>query len=146
MANKILVIHGPNLNMLGEREPEIYGNFTLADINQELIAAGNKANLLVETFQLNSEGEMVDAIQKARENYQALIINPGAYTHYSIAIRDAISSIKIPIIEVHLSNIYKREEFRKKSVIAEVVDGQISGFGKNSYLLALQAAIQLIKK
>jgi 3-dehydroquinate dehydratase II len=144
MSNKILVIHGPNLNMLGEREPDIYGKFTLEDINRELVSLGNEKNVAVETVQLNSEGEIVETIQNAPKKYKAIIINPGAYTHYSIAIRDAFASVPIPSIEVHLSNIYKREEFRRKSVIADVVAGQIAGFGKNSYLLALLAAVEML--
>lgn len=142
---KILVIHGPNLNLLGEREPDVYGHFTLDEINAELEKIGKENGLSVSTVQLNSEGEIVNEIHKAGKGCDMLIINPGAYTHYSIAIRDALSSIKTPAIEVHISNIYQREEFRKKSLISEVVIGQISGFGKNSYKLALLAAIDRLK-
>ena len=145
MANKILVIHGPNLNLLGEREPDVYGHFTLDDINKELIDLGTQKNLIVDIIQLNSEGEIVEKIQQAIKEYKILIINPGAYTHYSIAIRDAIAAVKMPTIEVHLSNIYKREEFRRNSVIAAVAIGQISGFSKFSYHLALLAAADMLK-
>jgi len=145
MAKKILVIHGPNLNLLGQREPKVYGKVTLDRINVELKKLGKKEGIEVVTAQTNIEGEIVSLIQKARKTYKAIVINPGGYTHYSVAIRDAISSIKIPTVEVHLSNIYSREEFRQKSVIAPVAAGQISGFGMNSYILGLKAAIDLIK-
>jgi len=144
MAKKILVIHGPNLNLLGLREPKVYGKVTLEKINAELKKTGKKEGVQVDTVQTNIEGEIVGLIQKAKKTYKAIIINPGGYTHYSVAIRDAISSVKIPTVEVHLSNIYAREEFRQKSVIAPVAAGQISGFGRNSYLLGLKAAIDLI--
>jgi len=146
MAQKILIIHGPNLNLLGEREPEVYGNFTIDDINNELQKAAKEDNIDLEIVQLNGEGEIVDKIHAEKDKCSAIVINPGAYTHYSIAIRDAIAAIKIPVIEVHLSNIYGREEFRQKSMIAPVAAGQISGFGKNSYILGLKAAIGIIKK
>ena len=145
MAKKILVIHGPNLNLLGQREPKVYGKVTLDRINVELKKLGKKEGIEVVTAQTNIEGEIVSLIQKARKTYKAIVINPGGYTHYSVAIRDAISSVKIPTVEVHLSNIYSREEFRQKSVIAPVAAGQISGFGMNSYILGLKAAIDLIK-
>ena len=145
MAKKILVIHGPNLNLLGQREPKVYGKVTLDKINDELKKLGKKEGIEVVTAQTNIEGEIVSLIQKARKSYKAIVINPGGYTHYSVAIRDAIASVKIPTVEVHLSNIYSREEFRQKSVIAPVAAGQISGFGKNSYILGLKAAIDLIK-
>lgn len=146
MEIKILVIHGPNLALLGEREVAVYGKFTLEQINRSLseLAEGEKVKL--DFFQSDSEGEIVEKIGKARKEFQALIINPGAYTHYSVAIRDAIAAAGLPAIEVHLSNIYAREEFRHKSVIAPVAVGQISGFGVNSYLLGLKAAIELIRK
>jgi 3-dehydroquinate dehydratase-2 len=145
MPKKILVIHGPNLNLLGAREPKVYGKVTLEKINSELKKLGKKEGVTVEVAQTNIEGEIVDLIQKAKKTYSAIVINPGGYTHYSVAIRDAIASVKIPTVEVHLSNIYAREEFRQKSVIAPVAAGQISGFGRNSYILGLKAAIDLIK-
>ena len=137
--NKILVIHGPNLHLLGKREPDIYGSFTLSQIDAELKFRAEQNNLAIETFQSNSEGEIVDKITNA--NHDFLIINPAAYTHTSIAIRDALLGVNKPAIEVHLSNIYKREDFRKKSLINDVVLGIIVGFGKKSYFLALDAAI-----
>jgi 3-dehydroquinate dehydratase II len=136
---KILVINGPNLNMLGTREPGVYGDATLEDINAAIADKAAKAGVKVRFFQSNHEGELVDALQKT--DADAVILNPGAYTHYSIAIRDAVSSIAAPVIEVHLSNIYAREEFRANSVIAGVAVGQISGFGADSYLLALEALL-----
>lgn len=141
-ANKVLVIHGPNLNMLGKREPGIYGPLSLSDIDSKLRSLASEIGVHVSTMQSNSEAEIIDAIQK--EHYDVLIINPAAYTHTSIAIRDAISAAGKPVIEVHLSNIHKREEFRRKSYIAEVASGQISGFGADSYLLALRAAKNLL--
>jgi 3-dehydroquinate dehydratase-2 len=138
---KILVIHGPNLNMLGKREPEYYGSETLLDINQQLIKLAATANLEIETFQSNIEGELVSKIQEAGnpdQQTQGIILNAGAYTHTSIALRDAISSIKVPVIEVHLSNIHAREDFRHTSMIAAVCKGQISGFAAKSYILALK--------
>ncbi|MDD4178710.1 MAG: type II 3-dehydroquinate dehydratase [Candidatus Margulisbacteria bacterium] len=142
---KILVIHGPNLALLGEREVAVYGKFTLDEINAALTALAKKEGVDLETVQLDGEGEIVEKLGKARKEYAAVIINPGAYTHYSVAIRDAIAAIALPVVEVHLSNIYAREEFRHKSVIAPVAIGQISGFGINSYLLGLKAAIDLIR-
>lgn len=139
---KVLVIHGPNLNMLGKREPEIYGTASLDDINRSLMSLASELNIELSAIQSNSEAEIIDAIQK--KDYDALIINPAAYTHTSIAIRDAIIAVGKPVIEVHLSNIYKREEFRRKSYIAEVAAGQISGFGADSYLLALRAARNIL--
>lgn len=141
---KILVIHGPNLNMLGKREPEIYGTLTLDDINKKIEATAAEAGLTVLIRQSNSESEIIDAIQK--DAYEVLVINAGAYTHTSIAIRDAISAVGKPAIEVHISNIYRREAFRKTSYIAEVAHGQISGFGAESYLLALLAAKSIVSK
>jgi len=145
MAKKILIIHGPNLNMLGTREPKVYGRVTLKKIDSELKKYAKKEGVEIETFQSNIEGEIVNAVQKAKKRFKAIVINPGAYTHYSVAIRDAISSVKVPTIEVHLSNIHAREEFRNRSMIAPVAVGQISGFGMNSYILGLKAAIDLIK-
>jgi 3-dehydroquinate dehydratase II len=144
MEKKILVIHGPNLNMLGVREPGHYGTFTLEEINHELKDLGKKMGLAVDVFQSNHEGEIVEKIQAVRIGYNALIINPAAYTHSSIAIRDAIMLLDVPVVEIHLSNIYKREPFRQKSMISDIVNGQISGFGKQGYLLALQAIRNLI--
>lgn len=138
---KILVIHGPNLNLLGKREPEIYGNITLDEINQRLKKLAKEKQVELEIIQTNYEGKIVDEIGKTDAN--AIIINPGAFTHTSIAIRDAIIARDIPTIEVHISNIYKREEFRHKSLIAGVCIGQISGLGLQSYLLALQAIVEL---
>jgi 3-dehydroquinate dehydratase-2 len=145
MAKKILIIHGPNLNLLGAREPKVYGKVTLDRINAELKKIAKSEGVTIDTVQTNIEGEIVSIIQKAKKKYGAIVINPGGYTHYSVAIRDAIASVKIPTVEVHLSNIYSREEFRQKSVIAPVAAGQITGFGKNSYVLGLRAAIDLIK-
>ncbi|MFA5840343.1 MAG: type II 3-dehydroquinate dehydratase [Candidatus Margulisiibacteriota bacterium] len=146
MKNKILVIHGPNLNLLGDREEAIYGKVSLEDINKKLQALAKELKVGLKSFQSNVEGEIVNAIQAAKGEYQAIVINPAGYTHYSIAIRDAIAAVKIPTVEVHLSNIYSREEIRHKSVIAPVAIGQIAGFGVNSYLLGLQAAIGFINK
>ncbi len=140
---KILFINGPNLNLLGKREPSIYGSCTLDDINERITKLAAELGVLVSFFQSNHEGELVQKVQDAMGQYQAIVINPGAYTHTSIALRDAISSSGIPTIEVHISNIYKREEFRKTSYISGVAVGQISGFGPNSYLLALRAATTL---
>lgn len=137
----ILVIHGPNLNLLGMREPEIYGHTTLEDINALLKKRATEAEASIDFLQSNHEGVLVDAIQKATDQYDYIILNAGAFTHYSIAIRDAIAAIKPPVIEVHLSNIYQREEFRHNSVIAPVALGQISGLGAGSYLAALEAIL-----
>lgn len=141
---KALVIHGPNLNLLGKREPEVYGKKTLEEVDKEIKALGKDLGLEVECVQLNGEGEIVSRIQKG--DYDVLIINPGAYTHTSIAIRDAIAAVGKTAIEAHISNIHKREEYRRRSFIAEVSEGQISGFGTDSYLLALRAASGLISK
>jgi 3-dehydroquinate dehydratase-2 len=140
---KVLVIHGPNLNLLGKRETRIYGRKSLKDINKDIVSLASELGMDVQTLQLNSEGEIIEVIQKG--DYEALIINPAAYTHTSIAIRDAIAAVNKPAIEVHLSNIHKREEFRRKSFIAEVAVGQISGFGPDSYLLALRAVKNILK-
>jgi 3-dehydroquinate dehydratase-2 len=140
----ILVIHGPNLNLLGKREPGIYGPKSLADIDKDILTLASELGIGVRTLQLNGEGEILDAVQKG--DYDLLIINAAAYTHTSVAIRDAIAGVDKPAIEVHLSNIHKREDFRKKSFIAEVAVGQISGFGPESYLLALRAAKSILSK
>lgn len=135
---KILVIHGPNINLLGTREPETYGALTMEEINNKLKNLASKHNIEIDFYQSNIEGEIVDRIQKAsKESCDGLIINPAAYTHTSVAIRDALAATKINTVEVHISNIYKREEFRHKSLTAPVVLGQISGFGAKSYELAL---------
>jgi len=141
---KILVIHGPNLHLLGKRENRIYGKFTLSDLNKELKNIAKKRNISLETFQSNFEGKIVDKISESK--YDFLIINPAAYTHTSVAIRDAILGTEKPTIEVHISNIFKREDFRKKSLISDVVLGIITGLGKLSYLLALQAAITFLSE
>lgn len=142
---KILVINGVNMNMLGIREPEKYGNMTLKDLEKELYSYSFELGIDIETFQSNFEGEIVEKIHSAKENFDGIIINAGAYTHTSIAIRDAISSINIPTVEVHMTNIYSREEFRHHSYIAPVCAGQISGFGINSYKLALEAICSILK-
>ena len=138
---KILVMNGPNLNLLGTREPEIYGTLTLADIHERLRRRANEAGLDIEFMQSNHEGVLVDAIQRARRTVDYIILNAAAFTHYSIAIRDAIAAIDVPVIEVHLSNIHQREEFRHTSVIAPVALGQIAGFGAESYMAALEIII-----
>ena len=139
---KIRIINGPNLNMLGVREPEVYGALTLDEINTRIASEAEVMRIGTEFFQFSCEGEIVDAIHSAEGNADGIILNAGAYTHYSYAIRDAIASITVPCVEVHLSNIYARDEFRHKSVIAPVCMGQISGFGTVSYLLAMRALVQ----
>lgn len=140
---KISVIHGPNLNLLGTREVEVYGETSLDEINADLKRQAEKAGHVIDIYQSNHEGEIVDFIQKTDADF--ILINPGAFTHYSLAIRDALASIDKPVIEVHLSNIYAREEFRKLSVISPVAIGQISGFGPDSYFMALDEATKMIK-
>lgn len=143
---KILVIHGPNLNLLGKREPDIYGADTLDKINQSLADIASENQVDLQTFQSNSEGEIVNAIQiAASEDIDFILINPAAYTHTSVAIRDAFLATKIPFIEVHLSNVYAREEFRQHSYLSDIAKGVICGFGKNGYLMALGAAIHQSK-
>ena len=137
MAMKISVINGPNLNLLGKREPGIYGATTLAGINENLVKVAETLGVTLEFFQSNHEGAIVDAIQQAMGDCDGIIINPAAYTHTSVAIRDAIAAVGIPTVEVHLSNVYSREEFRHKSLTAPVVLGQIAGFGAAGYELAL---------
>ena len=141
---KILVLHGPNLNLLGKREPKIYGRLTLEQINRKIEALAQELGVEVEFRHSNSEGELVDWIQQAPKEFGALVINAAAYTHSSVALRDALTAAGIPAVEVHISNIYRREEFRKKSLIAEAVVGQITGFGVNSYLLGLRAAVECL--
>lgn len=141
--SRILVIHGPNLNMLGVREPEHYGTLTLDEINRQLQSLAVELGVELEIQQSNIEGEIVSLIQQALGRFKAILINPGAYTHTSVAIRDAVAAVAIPTVEVHLSNIYKREEFRHHSFIAPVAAGQVSGFGVDSYLLGLRAAARL---
>ena len=144
---KILVMHGPNLNMLGTREPEIYGSTTLDDINAMLKEQAAEEGVETEFLQSNYEGALIDAIQQAPKNdIGFIILNAGAFTHYSIAIRDAIAAVDVPVIEVHISNVHTREEFRHKSVIAPVVMGQILGFGVDSYYGAMAVAIKKLKE
>ena len=143
---KILVLHGPNLNLLGTRETEVYGSVTLEAINRELESLAKAEGMKLAIHQSNAEGELVGWIQKAAGAFDALVINPGAFTHTSIALRDAIVGIGIPTVEVHLSNIYRREEFRQHSYIAGVAVGQISGFGADSYVLGLRAAMGHVKR
>ncbi len=140
---RVLVIHGPNLNLLGSREPEIYGRESLEDLNRRLREEAARLGLEVEILQSNHEGEIVEAIQGARGEVACIVINPAAFTHYSLAIREAIAASGVPAIEVHLSNIYAREGFRRRSVVAPVAVGQITGLGSLGYLLALQAAVHL---
>ncbi|OGW76462.1 MAG: type II 3-dehydroquinate dehydratase [Omnitrophica bacterium RIFCSPHIGHO2_02_FULL_49_9] len=143
---RILVIHGPNLNLLGSREPEIYGSFSLAKINRLIKSESGFLKADVTFKQSNHEGELVDLIGTARNKYDGIVINPAAYTHTSIALRDAILACGIPAVEVHLSNIYGREEFRRESLTAPVCVGQVSGFGEMSYLLGLRGLVEKLKK
>lgn len=143
MIKKILVIHGPNLNLLGEREPGIYGSTGIDELNKNIIARAKEQGLECEIFQSNHEGAIIDKLHAARLKFDGIIINAGAYTHYSYAIRDAIAAIKIPCIEVHISNVFSRDEFRSKSVIAPVCKGSICGFGFGSYYLAVIAMSEM---
>lgn len=142
---KILIIHGPNLQLLGDREPEIYGSVSIDRINEHLARLGREHQLQVDCFQSDHEGEIVSKIGQARGVYDAIVINPAAYTHTSVAIRDALSATRIPAVEVHLSNIHAREEFRKHSIVAPVVQGQICGFGAKSYELGLLAVLGILR-
>ena len=141
---KILLLHGPNLNLLGTREPEVYGSMTLEDINNKVIELGKELGVEIQCLQSNHEGALVDALHEARTWANGVVFNPGAYTHTSIALRDAISAIVIPVVEVHLSNVYAREEFRHVSMISAVCKGKISGFGWRSYLLGLRALVDAL--
>jgi 3-dehydroquinate dehydratase-2 len=140
---RVLVIHGPNLNLLGEREPEVYGKQTLSDIDASLADIARELGVEVRCVQHNSEGAIIDELHAARSAYDAVVINPGAYTHYSYAIADAVAAIRIPVVEAHLSNIAAREQFRRTSVIAPVCKGSVAGFGARSYELALRAVVHL---
>ena len=142
---KILVLHGPNLNLLGMREPEVYGPLTLEDINTKLISLGNELAADVVCYQSNHEGALIDALHEARAWAAGVVFNPGGYTHTSIALRDAISAIAIPVIEVHLSNVYAREEFRHVSMISAVCKGKVTGFGWHSYELGLRGLIESLR-
>lgn len=141
---KILVIHGPNLNLLGRREPKVYGKMSISKIDAQLKRIAKEHKVALEVFQSNHEGEIVSRIGEAEGLFDAIVINPAAYTHTSVAIRDAIAAVKVPVVEVHLSNIYAREEFRHHSLIAAVAAGQISGFGATSYELGLLAALSIL--
>lgn len=143
---KILIIHGPNLNLLGIREKGVYGETTLDQVNYEIRRFAKEEGIDIDILQSNHEGELVEAIHKARDSFDAIVINPAAYTHTSIAIRDAIAAIDIPTIEVHISNIYKRESFRRHSFISEVAVGQVSGFGADSYLLGIKGSLYHLKR
>lgn len=146
-TKRILVLHGPNLNLLGTREPEIYGSLTLNEINEVLRERAQELGVdEINFLQSNFEGELVEAIQKARGRYDFILLNAAALTHYSIALRDAIAAIPVPVIEIHLSNVHKREEFRRQSVIAPVVMGQICGFGIDSYIAALEIAVRKLRR
>ena len=141
---KILVIHGPNLNMLGKREPDIYGHQSLAEIDARLKKDGRKWGVNVETFQSNFEGALVDTLQQAAGIFDGIVINPAAYTHTSVAIRDALAMLDIPVVEIHLSNIHRREPFRHTSMIADIVAARIAGFGAYGYTLALQGLVGML--
>jgi 3-dehydroquinate dehydratase-2 len=141
----ILVLHGPNLNLLGQREPDIYGSLTLAEIDQRLVSLGQELGLGVRTFQSNSEGALIDALHEARTWAAGVVFNPGGYTHTSVALRDAVTAISLPVVEVHLSNVQAREEFRRHSLIAPVCLGTIAGFGWHSYALGLIALARRIE-
>lgn len=143
---KILLLNGPNLNLLGTREPEKYGNTTLNDIENNLKDIAQKQNIQLECYQSNHEGDLIDNIQQAKNNFDGIILNAGGYTHTSVAIRDAVAGVQIPTVEIHLTNIHAREEFRHKSLIAPVCIGQICGFGAKSYELGLNALTNYLEK
>lgn len=143
---KILVLHGPNLNLLGTREPEVYGSMTLDDINNKLAELGKELGTEIRCLQSNHEGALIDALHEARASANGVLFNPGGYTHTSIALRDAISAIQIPVIEVHLSNVYAREEFRHVSYISAVCKGKVTGFGWRSYELGLRGLADLLRE
>ncbi|MBL8089348.1 MAG: type II 3-dehydroquinate dehydratase [Anaerolineales bacterium] len=143
---KILILHGPNLNLLGTREPEVYGSMTLENINEKMIALGKELSVEIKCLQSNHEGALIDALHDACTWANGVVFNPGGYTHTSIALRDAISAIQIPVIEVHLSNVYAREEFRHTSFVSAVCKGKVTGFGWKSYELGLRGLIDLIGK
>lgn len=143
---KILVVHGPNLNMLGKREPEIYGSLTLEEINRSITDLASELGCRTDFFQSNAEGALVDAIQAASSAHDGIVINPAAYTHTSVALRDALAAAGLPFVEVHLSNVYKREAFRHVSMTAPLAIGQVCGFGRDSYLLGLRAIFSHLKK
>ena len=145
-TKKILVLHGPNLNLLGQRESSVYGLLSLQSLNARLKKMAQKKKYRLLSYQSNVEGNLVTQIQKARQKVDGILINPAAYTHTSVAIRDALLAVEIPTVEVHLSNIYKRESFRKNSLISDVVQGQVIGFGPKSYELGLDALIQMIER
>ena len=142
---KILLLHGPNLNLLGTREPDVYGSMTLDDINEKMISLGEELGAEVTCLQSNHEGALIDALHDARMWANGVVFNPGGYTHTSVALRDAISAIVIPVIEVHLSNVYAREEFRHTSLVSAVCKGKVSGFGWRSYELGLRGLVDIIK-
>tara|TARA_B100001564_G_scaffold322128_1_gene301224 strand:- start:574 stop:1011 length:438 start_codon:yes stop_codon:yes gene_type:complete len=144
--NKIIILNGPNLNLLGEREKKLYGSFTLKDLEKSCNDYANQNNIKLSFFQSNIEGEIVDQIQNSRNNQDGLIINAGGYTHTSVAIHDALKILKIPIIELHISNIYNREEFRHKSLISKVAKGVICGFGAEGYIMSLSAINKFLKQ
>ena len=142
MASRVLVLHGPNLNLLGTREPSVYGRVSLAEVDARIREHARTRGVRVECRQSNGEGQLIDWLQSAeKDGFAGVVFNPGAFTHYSIALRDTVAAIAIPVVEVHLSNVHAREEFRRQSVIAPVARGQISGFGPQSYLLGLDALI-----
>lgn len=143
---KILVLHGPNLNLLGTREPAIYGGMTLGELDASLMRLGRELGVAIESRQSNVEGELVTWIQEAKQQFDGLVFNPAAYSHTSIALRDAIVGVEIPMVEVHLTNIHRRESFRRRSYLASVALGQISGFGPQSYLLGLRALVDALQR
>jgi len=146
MKHKIIIINGPNLNLLGEREKEKYGNFSLKDVENDCLNFSKKNDMEVSFYQSNIEGELIDSIQESRDNYNGLIINAGGYTHTSVSILDALTILKIPIIELHITNIYNREDFRHKSLISKVASGIICGFGVNGYIMAIDAMKNILIK